>query len=168
MNWAIFVSGGTTLAAVIWVLQRQHWRLSLRVLVCFGLSALLGAVYVFGVIVNATQMLGKEVPWYNTSPWCEIIFYVLMVMGMAARYITRAIQNRQAQIARLREQETPYVKPPLEFDAWEFSYPLFISVITFGALISQIQERSLSVTNATLSFQTGFFWQTLLAARQRS
>ena len=46
-------------------------------------------------------------------------------------------------------------KPSIEFDAWEFSYPLFVSVITFGTLLSQLEGNVLNVANIVLSFQTG-------------
>lgn len=45
---------------------------------------------------------------------------------------------------------------------------MFVSVVTFGALVTQLKDHTLSVSNATLSFQTGFFWQTILTAKQKS
>ena len=53
----------------------------------------------------------------------------------------------------------------MEWDRWEFVYPLLVSVITFGALLGQLEDTVANLPNLILSFQTGFFWQTILADR---
>jgi hypothetical protein len=90
-----------------------------------------------------------------------------MLLGMAARYVTKAIEERRDKLAKWREGGSTGNRPGLDFDKWEFTYPLLISAITFGTVLSQEKDSGLSVANALLSFQTGFFWQTLLAARLR-
>ena len=81
---------------------------------------------------------------------------------MFARYITKAIEIRQEKIAILKKDNEEFVKPKLEFDIWEFSYPLFISLITFSVVLQQTSADSVTMTNIILSFQTGFVWQTIL------
>jgi hypothetical protein len=51
-------------------------------------------------------------------------------------------------------------------DPWDFSRPFLVSVATFGGLLSQIGDRRLDWATLALSFQTGFFWQTLLKRKQ--
>jgi len=42
------------------------------------------------------------------------------------------------------------------------------SFVTYGALLAQIGDSMITLANATLSFQTGFFWQTILTAKRMS
>jgi len=87
---------------------------------------------------------------------------MFMVLGMMVRYFAYAIEQRRDRIAELRRtsQADPQVR--LQFDLWEFSYPLLFSVVTFGGLLGQVKDGDLTVANVMLSFQSGFFWQTLL------
>jgi hypothetical protein len=39
---------------------------------------------------------------------------------------------------------------------------LLFSVMTFGALLTQVGESRLTVAVIVLAFQAGFFWQTIL------
>jgi hypothetical protein len=55
--------------------------------------------------------------------------------------------------------------PGLEFDMWEFAYPMLLSAITFSSLLPQLKGDGLTLENTLLGFQTGFFWQTLLASK---
>ena len=55
------------------------------------------------------QTLGEKGPWYDASPYLEIIFFVLMFLGMSARYVTKAIETRREKILELQKQGTPFV-----------------------------------------------------------
>lgn len=162
MNLLAFVVSGILISVLIWFAQRRQWKKWIRS-ICVASTSLVLAVFVYFQSGPAT--LGAE-KWYETSPYLELFFFLLMLTGMAARYITKAIEIRRDKIAELQKQGQAVAKPKLEFDIWEFSYPLFVSVVTYGALLSQLKDHTFSVGNATLSFQTGFFWQTVLAARQ--
>jgi len=61
--------------------------------------------------------LGAE-EWYQTSPYLETGFFLLMLIGMAARYVTKAIEVRRERISELKKAGGPFTKPPLEFDIW--------------------------------------------------
>jgi hypothetical protein len=91
-----------------------------------------------------------------------------MILGMMSRYLTKAIDVRRERIQELEQAGAPFKKPGIDFDAWEFSYPFFVSVITYGLLMSQMERDDITVPNIALSFQTGFFWQTILAAKQKA
>jgi prepilin signal peptidase PulO-like enzyme (type II secretory pathway) len=162
MNVLTFVLSGILISLMIWIAQRRQWRKWIRPL-CVASTFLVLVVFVYLQSSPATLGAGK---WYETSPYLELFFFLLMLTGMAARYVTKAIEIRRDKIAELQKQGGVVVKPKLEFDIWEFSYPLFVSVVTYGALLSQLKDNTFSVTNATLSFQTGFFWQTVLVAKQ--
>ena len=85
-----------------------------------------------------------------------------MLLGMAARYFSYLIEQRRDEIQRLRAQNADSRGVKIRFDIWEFSYPLFFSVVTFGSLLTQVGDNGFTVANTVLSFQTGFFWQTLI------
>jgi 3-methyladenine DNA glycosylase Tag len=52
----------------------------------------------------------------------------------------------------------------LDFDVWDFVQPFLVSLVTFGAIVARTSESEM-LTNILLVFQTGFFWQTVLAKR---
>lgn len=164
MNLVDFAVSGTLLTILIWFMERRAWKMWVRILCSFvALSTL--AVFVY--FQTGPPTLGERDKWFETSPYIEIVFFILMIAGMVARYITKAIEIRREKIADLMKRGGNFDKPRLEIDVWEFSYPLFFSVVTYGALLSQLKDSSFSLANATLSFQTGFFWQTLLVTKQR-
>jgi len=76
--------------------------------------------------------------------------------------MTKIIEERREKIAEEKRKTGNVIKPKLEFDLWKFTYPLFVSVVTFGALLSQLNAQYISFAGIILSFQTGFFWQTIL------
>lgn len=158
--WVPFLTYGLVLALMIWIVQRKTINLIFRILIPMVIFLILFLVfYLFKPV-----FLGDEV-WYNQTPYIETIFFFLMLFGMASRYLTKSIEDRREKILRSKEknksiQEIQAIK--LEFDLWEFSYPFFFSVITFGLLLKQIDIAEITTSNVILSFQTGFFWQTVL------
>lgn len=161
--WASFIIYGVLFSAIVWVLQRRGWKVWLRAaLILFFASFLFIADY----MTEGAETLGSHERWYTDSPGRETVLFVFMLFGMIVRYFTKAIEDRRGKISEMKKKGERFRKPRLEFDVWEFSYPLMISVITFGALLSQIGEAAPTLSNMTLSFQTGFFWQTILAAKQ--
>jgi len=154
-----FMVSGILIASFIWILQNRLLPNPIRVIL--AVICLMG--FTFSMYLAAGPVLLSQKNWYNASPFIEIILFLLMIFGMAARYFTNAIEVRRNKIKKRKSSDhLAYEKPSLEFDLWEFSYPLFFSVVTFGALLSQLDEKIISITSAVLSFQTGFFWQTIL------
>lgn len=154
------VLGGALISALIWSARRATAKprfvlivaITLLLIVCWGY-----------IIHPAVDTLGPDNAWYNTSPMRELIVFGLMIAGMVARYFHQAIDRRREKIAALKLAGDDSAIPGIDFDFWEFSYPFFVSVITYGALLSQIGDASLTISTTTLSFQFGFFWQTLLS-----
>jgi hypothetical protein len=158
--WLSIIIIGTLVSIFIWVLQRRKWSWKLRLFMCVGLIVcLVISLYIFSAPV--VSPLGKD-SWYNRSPYLEIIFFICMAAGMAFRYITHAIEERRKKIIKLKKESRKVKKPELEFDIWEFSYPFFFSVVTFGLLLKQVEVEEITISNIILSFQSGFFWQTIL------
>lgn len=159
--WVSFFLLGVLGAVAIWILQRQRWSLLLRAVLVAVVSLGIATVIYFQMPVKT---LGRE-SWYNATPYRELLLFAVMGMGMIGRYVTRAIEERREALRKWQRSGGASPRPPIRFDAWEFSYPLFFSVVTFGALFSQVGDESLTLVNVTLSFQTGFFWQTVLPTK---
>ena len=156
---------GTLISLLIWIIQRKtlgiYLRVSLLLVIAF---AILGFVFYFYTSWGSLITLGRE-EWYEKSPFPQFTFFVLMLAGMATRYVTKQIEDRRERLRQIREKAESQeitTKPKIDFDIWEFSYPFFFSVVTFASLLSQLQDQLISLTNVMLSFQTGFFWQTIL------
>ena len=149
---------GIFLAMCIWIVQTRRfgWKTKSGMLIVFCL-----AFAGFVSLIQPGLFLGNSA-WYDRTPYKEICFLVLMLFGMVVRYFAYAIEQRRDRIAQLQKSGESVPKVPLRFDVWEFSYPLLFSVVTFGGLLGQVKDSGLTVANAMLSFQSGFFWQTLL------
>lgn len=159
--WASFIVIGIFAAACAWLIQRGEPRYSKLALSLFIVIAVAGGGFYF---LSGPATLGPE-HWWEISPWREMTLFVSLLLGMAIRYLTKAIEERREKLAEWRAAGSSGNRPGIEVDKWEFAYPLLVSAITFGTLLSQIKNNQLTMENVLLSFQTGFFWQTLLAAR---
>jgi hypothetical protein len=162
--WLSFVILGSLLAGAVWVVQRTQWGRWQRIAALALLAA--GATITAFVTRSPITLGAGSGAWYSATPIPEIYYFVVMMVGMAGRYVTRAIEERREKIVRLEKTGEPFQKPNLEFDRWEFAYPFFLSIVTYGALLSQLPDSTFSLTGTALSFQTGFFWQTIIGARQ--
>jgi hypothetical protein len=162
--WLNFIIAGIAAAAVSWLAFRSRVPRRARLpLAAIAAAAVAGiAFYVF----RGPQTLGDEA-WWQKTPGFEITLFAVMLLGMVVRYITKAIEDRRQTVAEWKKAGGEGKRPGLELDKWEFAYPLLISAITFGALLSQIKAEQPAIENLLLAFQTGFFWQTLLAAKTR-
>jgi hypothetical protein len=142
--WAVFHTG-----------RSRGPRIAITVLLVVIVLALAG-----WLALTRSATLGGA-PSGIPSPYREIVLFVIMLAGMSARFLTRAIENRRERItaARAAGGAAPI---SIELDIWEFVYPMITSVLTFGLLLQQIGDGALSVATIVLAFQNGFFWQTLL------
>ena len=118
------------------------------------------AIVVLALIAKPTT-LGPPTffSFFNQSPVREFALFTIMILGMMARMLSLAIEERRAKLAKAIEG-APDQK--LRIDKWEFVYPMLFAVPTFGALLAQLQTEFLSIPAVALAFQNGFFWQTLL------
>ncbi len=91
--WVWFLIYGIIIAFVIWVAQRRKWRWK-RWPIILMLALLLSLVFYFNW---GETFLGDD-SWYNQNPYIHIIFFLLMLFGMAVRYITKAVEDRRAKI----------------------------------------------------------------------
>lgn len=158
MDRAFLVVGGLATGVFLFAIWQRAPRW-LRALTTGSFAALLVVMF-----VTRPSELGPT-PWVQKSPWREIAFFLAMASGTAARYLTKAIEDRRKVQANSSVRRR---KVPLHLDAWEFAYPYFFSVLTFGALLGQIQGKGVDLATIILSFQNGFFWQTLLGSSSKA
>ncbi len=148
----VFVILGLLLTGVVWSLTNRSVASVVRL--PMGL-ALLVAAGVYGYFESGSVVLAPE-SWYDTTPFKELILFFVMVLGMVARSVSAAIERRKDAATAASGLFG------LPLDLWDIVYPLLFSVVTFGALVGQVGSEALSVPGLVMSFQTGFFWQTLL------
>jgi hypothetical protein len=153
-----FLIVGVFVAIALWVLQRR--KIGPRVKILLAIVSTVGLVGLLAILAEG-NFLGATA-WYDRSPYKEICFLLFMLVGMVVRYLASAIEERRATIKEFEKNGQRDAKVKLRFDAWEFSYPLLFSVVTFGGLLTQIKDGNISAANLILSFQNGFFWQSLL------
>jgi len=79
-------------------------------------------------------------------PWLEIMLYITMIAGMAAKYFYDAIGKGN--------------NPSIE--KWQLFKPLLVSPMIFGSIYAIAGDRTPGLLLFVFSFQNGFFWQTVL------
>jgi len=155
--WFTFIFYGILFYMIICLLKAHKVNKIIRIsLIIFSLIGLIIFVY------SADYTLLERRIWYNCSPYVELTYFLMMILGMIARYITKAIDDRNERITKIEKIGDYSTKPKVQFDGWNFSYPFFVSILTFGFLLQQIKTETLNISEVVLSFQTGFFWQTIL------
>ena len=147
--WWFATSGSFFLAALAWRSRR------VSSVVLFGL----GVLTLLAGIATVTGAL-SSVPWFARSPVREAILFGTMGLGMIARMLSLAIEERRK--ARAKAPTKP--PPSLALDTWDVLYPFLSSAITFGALLEATTGRNLDLMLLLFAFQNGFFWQTVLGA----
>lgn len=122
------------------------------------LSGGLGLGLLLVALVAGPVFLGGGA-WYERSPVRELLLFLLMGLGMVARMLSMAIEERRAARARAEDGRAP----SLALDRWDLVYPFLSSAICFGALVEAAGGRDFDLLLAIFAFQNGFFWQTVLA-----
>lgn len=121
----------------------------------FSSAAFLAALFVFFLWVLEVQTRA-ELPWYEVSPYKHCLALAFMLAGMAGKYVFDAIEVRRKKKAAQEGNQK------LELDRWDFFQPFIIAFIVFGSFWQLHGEEALDVNWLVISFQNGFFWQTIL------
>ena len=153
-----FILIGLIIAFSLLVFKKKNWHPILRIIL---LITLFVSLLLVSYLVHDGQFLG-DVAWYNTSPYREIGFFIVMLIGMFASSMNRAFKNRKKTIEDLKKLGEPFEVPKMKMDLFEFFYPFLFSLITFSALMAKIGSQLMTLITISLAFQTGFFWQTLI------
>jgi hypothetical protein len=148
---------GVSSLAIAGAFRAPWW---LRIIAALAITVVAAALIHLSA---APQTLGREPAWYDAAPFREVILFALMLSGMAARVVSLAIEQRRAP-----EGGVPRTGNALKIDRWEFVYPMLFAVPMFGAILAQVKDDGLTISNAILAFQTGFFWQTILKKQEQA
>lgn len=129
---------------------------------CAAVAVFTGAAVGLVHAVTEPATLGPADWWtaLKTTPFRELILFWLVLLGMMARELSLAIEQREKQGAKAGANSR------LKIDKWQFVYPMLFTIPTFGGLLAHIQGDTLTVAEGVLAFQTGFFWQTILGRRR--
>jgi hypothetical protein len=92
----------------------------------------------------------------------DSILFIAMVVGMAFRYLWDLIEVRRAALHPGSSHQPVH----LNFDWLDFLQPLLVAGIVFAVVIGTAKD--LSPTTILFSYQNGFFWQSILKARDAS
>ncbi len=144
--------------AVSAVVLLSTYLLTRRVSILWRASGVAGliALLAFFVWVLEVPLRAAGQPWYETPPYKQGVALGFMVLGMAGKYLFDVIE------ARRQKKAQGHTNPKLEFDRWDFFQPFIISFMVFGAFWNVHGHEALSISCLVISFQNGFFWQTIL------
>jgi hypothetical protein len=117
--------------------------------------ALIAMVFMLLILWHDDVILRGSRSWWRTSPFKEILLFAAMVGGMSAKYLWDLIEVRRSKMKTLKGQNVP-----LGFDGWDFFQPLLVAGIVFSGVLATLKE--MDAPTVLLSFQNGFFWQTVL------
>jgi hypothetical protein len=144
---------GSIASFIVWFFQRKKMVRAIKIviiLLIFSLSTIL-IFYTEPLYLSASKI------WYNRSPWFDFLLFSFMILGMIAQYFVSIIEKK-------RENK----ENKINFDIWEFSYPMFFSVFTFSYLIGVLEIKNFNLGNIIIAFQTGFFWQSIVRVQGKN
>jgi len=85
-----------------------------------------------------------------------------MVAGMVSKYLWDLIEARKSR----RSDPGSDKNVSIRFDIWECIQPLLVAGIVFSGVLSD--SKVLTLPLMLLSYQNGFFWQTILRKGAKS
>jgi hypothetical protein len=134
--------------------RRGQWLILVAGLIA-ALLAWLGERFVETIVIGAGHsfhflLKGSASSDQNVVPWVGIVYFVAMVLGMLAHTTWDAVNKRKAG------------KDPV-FDRWLYLRPALVAPIIFIGVLKLVGGSSFDFAALLLSFQNGFFWQTVLS-----
>ena len=110
------------------------------------------------LLQNDLRFRGGQPIWYENSPWKQLVLFSVMLLGMLTNTIYDLLKTR---INSKLSNDGGKVKHQF---IWEqFLLPLTISGILFGYIWGNHSNESLDTSTILLSYQNGFFWQTIIS-----
>ena len=151
-----FIVSILLLISVFWMRRRVSlvWRL-------LGLILLI-SFFTFDIWIFPVTTRSVDLAWYEQAPYKHLISLSFLVAGMASKVLYDAIDA-----LRLRKSKGE-ASTRLQIDNWDFVQPFLVAFIVFGAFWQLHGQESLNLTWLVLSYQNGFFWQTILRRSGKS
>lgn len=163
---SFFLGAVTYLASVKSKISAKEETKTKTIFISVIISAVLllsGLFFSFVAVISVRNFLGPD-SWYEASPFKELILFFLMGLGMLARVLTLAIEQRKKRQAKLAKGARN--KVGIEIDKWDLVYPFLSSAIVFGAVMEIVGNSELAFPIVLLAFQNGFFWQTIIGKQE--
>ena len=139
------------------LLARQHPKPARAAVAVLALAVLAAGMFM-GAFQYPNERSGGN--WLDKPAVGQTILFIFMMTGMMCKNLFDLIERRKD---RLKEGFSNSKKPGLDFDFWNFVQPLLVASIVFGAVLGA--DLHLGLPGLLLSFQNGFFWQSILAKR---
>lgn len=152
-----------SLGLPLWLFFFAIFRARFAGIMRYALGATALLIFCFFALFWRGEVSLGETNWWEQTPFRQIIFFFIMILGMCFSVVYAAICER-----RRKKAAGKTVSSRLEIDIWDIVQPLLLSVLTYGALNGQLAGRPFNTATVVLSFQTGFFWQTVVDAHNRS
>jgi hypothetical protein len=133
------------------ILVKKEWRENKKIIfvgATIFLSALVYALIDALVLQAGGPSTKGDKSFFAKIPWLDIGLYLVMVIGMASKYLFDAICDKD--------------RKKIKFNKWQFLKPFLVSPIIFAAVYSIIPESDSIFLLLIFSYQNGFFWQTML------
>jgi hypothetical protein len=139
MTFIILSIIGVFVVVIIALLQRK--RKNAAILVTLILIVGLG-LYIYFSIPKVTEKgdIGEIISW------SDVVMYLMMLAGMLAKYFWDVIEQKKR----------------FKIDGLQLIKPMLVSPIIFIGIVTLTVDTNLSLLHFLLSFQNGFFWQTIL------
>jgi len=154
---ATYIATGIIVSLALFIIR---WRRGSAAVVFTTLLVSAIAVTIAWILLPVRKSLGGEA-WYQIEPYCWILVYIVMLLGMAVSVLTKAIDKRKIKVALCtNDEEKKQIK--LSIELYDFLYPFLISFLTFGSVYSQLEDKQMALMSFILAFQTGFFWETIV------
>lgn len=129
------------------LLLKTRWRFSRQLVFVVGLLLSGIVVYIAQDFARRPEVIEKgALEVLAAIPWREVSLYLVMIAGMASKYIYDMIDAGNG----------------VSLQKWQFIKPICVSPIVFASVYTVVGKESSTVLLLLFAFQNGFFWQSIL------
>jgi hypothetical protein len=131
------------------VLVKKDWQQKKQIIFICSIIILGALIYVLIDIFILQSRNGiTKGNFFAKIPWLEIGLYLIMLVGMASKYLFDVIGDKK--------------RKKIKFNKWQFIKPFLVSPMIFGAVYAMIPETTSALLLLIFAYQNGFFWHTVL------
>jgi len=103
-------------------------------------------------------MRAEELPWYNKTPYKQLLTFVILLLGIISKHILDTLKANDKEIVNQNKRKYNIFRRLVKL----FLKPFIASVIVFSIFWQAHGNEQLTFNYLIISFQNGFFWQTLI------
>ena len=131
------------------VLVKKDWQQKKQIIFICSIIILGALIYVLiDIFILQSQNGITKGNFFAKIPWLEIGLYLIMLVGMASKYLFDVIGDKK--------------RKKIKFNKWQFIKPFLVSPMIFGAVYAMIPETTSALLLLIFAYQNGFFWHTVL------